>query len=123
MGRTSIAKQRKIEQLRNQGFTQQEIVKKMNLDIRTVRKYDPLRKQKPDILTEGKIKEINEACDGLIALGLVCEDNDGRIYISDFGKKVRVRWDELTTITTKGLFHDCPTFFPSSICHVVAGRS
>ena len=40
MGRTSIAKQRKIERLRSRGHTWQEIAKKLRLTVRTIKKFE-----------------------------------------------------------------------------------
>ena len=95
MGRTSIAKQRKISQLRNQGFTQQEVAQKLGLDIRTVRGYDPLRQQKPMESTVKQIEdrdglfleEVEQACDKMAAEGLLHIDRDGRVSLSYLGKK------------------------------------
>jgi len=95
MGRTSIAKQKKIERFRNQGFTQQEVVKKLRLDIRTVRKYDPLREQKPVMPTTEQVRQVEEDCNGLVAEGLLHKESDGRVRISYLGKRVGARWDEL----------------------------
>ena len=48
MGRTSLRKQIKIAELRQQGYTQEETAKKLKTTVKTVRKYDPLRQAKPE---------------------------------------------------------------------------
>ena len=95
MGRTSIAKQRKIEKFRNQGYTQQEVAKKLRIDIRTVRKYDPLREQKPVMPTAEQVKQVEEDCNVLVTEGLLHKESDGQVRISYLGKRGVARWDKL----------------------------
>lgn len=43
MGRLTKAKIDKITKLRDEGYTQKEVAEKVDVDIKTVRKYDPQR--------------------------------------------------------------------------------
>jgi len=95
MGKTSRAKQKKIERLRNDGFTQQEVAGKLGLDVRTVRKYDPLREKKSSKLTDEQIREFLDACNELVAAGLLHTDGNGRFRISFLGKRAYARYEEL----------------------------
>lgn len=93
MGRLTKAKQDQISKLRKQGHTQKETAEKLNVHLRTVRKYDPLR-EKPVRPTREPVKELEEACSKLAAKGLIEEDNRG-LRISSLGKRVNVRLEEL----------------------------
>jgi len=59
--------------------------------LRTVRKYDPLREQKPARTTREQLKEIKEACGELVAEGLAYESN-GWLRISPFGRRACERF-------------------------------
>ena len=47
MGRLTKTKVDQIARLRKQGYTQKETAEKVNVNLRTVRKYDPLRENRP----------------------------------------------------------------------------
>ncbi len=96
MGRTSIAKQRKIKRLRSRGHTDQEIAKKLKLTVRTVNKYDPLREKR--VGPTAKQLEFLEACRGLVAIGLA-EESDEKFRISPLGKRLCTRWEELKDVS------------------------
>jgi len=94
MGRLTKAKIDEIAKLRQQGYTQAETAEKVGVHLRTVRKYDPLREQRPTRPSAEQVKEIEEACWKLVALGLAHESN-GRFGISLLGRKVCERFEEL----------------------------
>ncbi len=95
MGRLTKARIDEIARLRGENYTQKEIAEKLGVHIRTVRKYDPLRERKPAGPIAAQLKEIKEACSGLIAQGLVDEESDGRICLSPLGRRVHVKFEEL----------------------------
>jgi len=72
-----------MAKLINQGFTQKEIVKKLGVDIRTVRRYDE------------QIKYLRGVCNEFAAKGLVKESN-GVLVITSLGKQTCEKLDELT---------------------------
>ena len=94
MGRLTKAKIDEIARLRQEGYTQKEIVQKAKVHLRTVRKYDPLREQRPVRATPEQVKETEEACRELVAKGLAYESN-GRFGISLLGRGVCERFEEL----------------------------
>lgn len=94
MGRLTKAKIDQIAKLRQQGYTQREAAEKVKVHLRTVRKYDPLREQRPVKPTREQIKEIEEACIKLAAEGLAHESN-GRFRISSLGRRAYERFKEL----------------------------
>jgi len=77
MGRLTKKKIDEIAKLRQEGYTQKETAQKAKVHLRTVRKYDPLREQKPARMTPEQVKEIEEACRELVAEGLAHESNGG----------------------------------------------
>jgi lipase chaperone LimK len=93
MGKLTKTKIDEIARLRQEGYTQKEIAQKAKVHLRTVRKYDPLRTQKPRITPE-QVKETEESCRKLAAEGLAYETN-GRFGISLLGRKVQERFKEL----------------------------
>ena len=95
MGRLIKAKIDEIARLRKQGYTQKETAEKLNVHIRTVRKYDPLREKKPVMPTAEQDRQHEESCRELAAEGLLHRESDGRFRISFLGKKAYARWDEL----------------------------
>lgn len=94
MGRLTKAKIDEIARLRQEGYTQKEIVEKAKVHLGTVRKYDPLRSQKPAGVTPEQLKEIEESCGKLVAEGLAHESN-GRFSISSLGRRACERFEEL----------------------------
>jgi len=95
MGRLTKAKMDEIRKLREQGYTQKETAEKVKVHLRTVRKYDPLREQRPISPTPDQVRELEEACSELVAEGLVHKESDGRFRISSLGKRVYVKLEEL----------------------------
>jgi len=95
MGRLTKAKIDQIAKLRQQGYTQREAAEKVKVHLRTVRKYDPLREQRPVKPTREQIKEIEEACIKLVAEGLAREESGGRFCIASLGKQTYERYEEL----------------------------
>ena len=95
MGRLTKVKIDEIARLRGENYTQKEIAEKLGVHIRTVRKYDPLRERKPAGPIAAQLKEIKEACSGLVAQGLVDEEIDGWVCLSPLGRRVHVKLDEL----------------------------
>ena len=94
MDRLTKKKIDEIAKLRQEGYTQKEIAEKAKVHLRTVRKYDPLREQKPARTTPEQLKEIEEACGELMAEGLAHESN-GRLRISSLGRRAFERFEEL----------------------------
>lgn len=94
MGRLTKAKIDEIARLRREGYTQAEIAQKVKVHVRTVRRYDPLREQKPAGVTPEQVKEIEESCRRLVAEGLAHESN-GRYGISPLGRSACERFKEL----------------------------
>jgi len=94
MGRLTKAKIDEVVKLRQQGYTQTETAEKVKVHLRTVRKYDPLREQRPVRATPEQVKETEEACRELVAKGLAHESN-GRFGISLLGRRVCERFEEL----------------------------
>ena len=88
MGRLTKAKIDEIAKLRQQGYTQREIVEKVKVHLRTVRKYDPLREQKSVRPTIEQVRELEEACNELAAKGLLHKESNGRFRISFLGRRV-----------------------------------
>lgn len=97
MGKLTKAKIDEITGLRQEGYTQKEIAEKAKVHLRTVRKYDPLRAQKPARTTPEQLKEIEESCRKLVAEGLAYESN-GWFRISPLGTEACKRFKELTDI-------------------------
>ena len=95
MGRLTKAKIDEIARLRGQNYTQKETVEKVGVHLRTVRKYDPLREQRPIRPTVDQLKEIEEACSELAAEGLVRKESDGRFRITSLGKRTYKKLEEL----------------------------
>jgi transcriptional regulator with XRE-family HTH domain len=93
MGKLTKAKIDEITRLRQQGYTQREVAEKAKVHLRTVRKYDPLRTQKPR-LTPEQLKKTEESCRKLAVEGLAYEIN-GRFGISPLGSRVNERFKEL----------------------------
>jgi predicted transcriptional regulator len=92
MGRLTKKKIDKIAKLRQEGFTQKETAEEVGVHLRTVRKYDPLKeKRKP---TPEQIKEKEESCIKLVALGLA-EEIGGRFRISSLGRQAYEKYEEL----------------------------
>ena len=87
MGRLTKAKIDEIARLRKQGYTQKETAEKLNVHIRTVRKYDPLREKKPVMPTAEQDRQHEESCSELAAEGLLHRESDGRFRISFWGKR------------------------------------
>jgi len=94
MGRLTKAKIDAISKLRQQGYTQKETAEKVEVHLRTVRKYDPL-KEKPVKPTRERVKELEEAISELVAEGLLHEESNGRLRASSLGKRVGVILKEL----------------------------
>ena len=94
MGRLTKAKIDAISKLRQQGYTQKETAEKVEVHLRTVRKYDPL-KEKPVKPTRERVKELEEAISELVAEGLLHEESNGRLRVSSLGKRVGVKLEEL----------------------------
>ena len=94
MGKLTKAKIDEITRLRQEGYTQKEIAEKAKVHLRTVRKYDPLREQRPARATPEQVKETEEGCRELAAEGLAYESN-GRFGISLLGRRVCQRFEEL----------------------------
>lgn len=95
MGRLTKSKIDEIRKLREQGYTQKETAEKVKVHLRTVRKYDPLREQKPVGTTAEQLKELEKLCNELAAEGLVHIESDGRIRISSLGRRVYRKLEEL----------------------------
>ncbi len=66
----------------------------MEVHLRTVRKYDPL-KEKPVKPTRERVKELEEVFSELAAEGLLHEESNGQLCISSLGKRVNVKLEEL----------------------------
>jgi len=96
MGRITKAKIDQIASLRKEGYTQGETADKVGVNLRTVRKYDPLRQQKK--MEKISIGEIEEALTMLLAKGVVEEVEDGKYMITSLGKKAMRRFEELQEI-------------------------
>ena len=92
MGRLTKAKIDQIAKLREQGYTQKETAEKMKVHLRTVRKYDPLREQKPAGTTPEQLRGVEEACAVLVVEGLAYEDK-GWLRITPLGRRV-CEWSE-----------------------------
>lgn len=95
MGRLTKAKIDEIAKLRQEGYTQKETAEKVKVHLRTVRKYDPLREQKPVRPTAEQPKELEKLCNELAAEGLVHKESDGRIRISSLGRRTYKKLKEL----------------------------
>ena len=95
MGRLTKAKIDEIAKLRQQGYTQKETGEKVEVHLRTVRKYDPLREQRPVGPDRERVKEIEEACNKLAAEGLVQKVGDGGFLITSLGKRTCEKWRAL----------------------------
>lgn len=94
MGRLTKSKIDEISKLRKQGYTQKETAEKANVHLRTVRKYDPLKEQRPRPTVE-RVREIEESCNRLAELGLAHKESGGRFRISSLGKRACERFEEL----------------------------
>lgn len=95
MGRLGKAKTDEITKLRQEGYTQKETAEKTGVHLRTVRKYDPLRVQKPIESTTERVNGFQETCDNLVAMGVFDESEKG-LWVTSFGKRVLVEFDRLT---------------------------
>ena len=95
MGRLTKTKIDAIIKLRKQGYTQKETAEKLKVHLRTVRKYDPLREQKPARLSAEQLEEIEEACSELVAQGLADEYSGGRFGITFLGRRTYEKFEEL----------------------------
>jgi len=92
MGRLTKKKIDEIAKLRQEGYTQKETAEKAKVHLRTVRKYDPFKqKRKP---TPEQIKEIEESCKELVALGLA-EEINGAYRLSSLGRQACEKHEEL----------------------------
>ena len=76
MGRLTKTKVDEIVKLRKQDYTQKETAEKLGIHVRTVRKYDPLREQKPGSPTTEYVRECEENCMELIDKGEHVDDAD-----------------------------------------------
>jgi predicted transcriptional regulator len=94
MGRLTKAKIDEITKLREQNYTQKEIAEKVGVNLRTVRKYDPLREQKLDT-NNLKLQEVEEAVNQAIDHGLVRKQSDGRASITSMGIEVMGKLEHL----------------------------
>ena len=94
MGRLTKARIDQIRKLRQEGYTQKETAGKAEVHLRTVRKYDVLRAQKPARATPEQVKETEEGCRELAAEGLAYESN-GRFGITLLGRRAFERFEEL----------------------------
>lgn len=95
MGRLTKAKRDEIARLRGQNYTQKETAEKVGVHLRTVRKYDPLREQKPVRPTAEQLKELEKLCNELAAEGLVRKESDGRLRITFLGKRTYKKLEKL----------------------------
>ena len=95
MGRLLKQKTDQIRKLREEGYTQKETAEKVGVHLRTVRKYDPFREQRPVKPTREQIKEIEEACIRLAAEGLAQKVGDGGFRITSLGKQTYEEYKEL----------------------------
>jgi len=95
MGGLTKAKIDEIARLRGQNYTQKETAEKVGVHLRTVRKYDPLREQKPVRPTAEQLKELEKLCNELAAEGLVRKESDGRLRIAYLGKRTYKKLEEL----------------------------
>jgi len=95
MGRLTKVKIDEIARLRGQGYTQKETAEKVGVNLRTVRKYDPLREQRPIRPTVHQLKEIEEICSELEDEGLVWKESDGRFRITSLGRRTYEKFKEL----------------------------
>ncbi len=93
MGRLTKAKIDQIRKLRKDGYTQKETAEKVDVCLRTVRKYDPIR-EKPEPTRE-RVKDLEQVISELIAKGLLHEESNGRLRASSLGKRVRAKLEEL----------------------------
>ena len=95
MGRLTKAKIDEIIKLRKQGYTQEETAEKAKVHLRTVRKYDSLRVQKPVRPATEQVEELEEAYSELVAEGLVHEDSNGRFRITFLGRRTYKKLKQL----------------------------
>ena len=95
MGRLTKAKIDEIARLRGENYTQKETAEKLEVHLRTVRKYDPLREQIPIRPTVDQPKDIEEICSELEDEGLVWKESDGRFRITSLGKRTYEKFKEL----------------------------
>lgn len=95
MGRLTKTKVDEIVKLRKQDYTQKETAEKLGIHVRTVRKYDPLREQKPGSPTTEYVRECEENCMELIDKGLLHKNSEGGLRISFLGKRALKRFREL----------------------------
>ena len=95
MGRLTKAKIDEIIKLRKQAYTQKETAEKAKVHLRTVRKYDPLRVQKPVRAAAEQVEELEETRSELAAEGLVREDSNGRFHITFLGRRTYKKLKEL----------------------------
>ena len=95
MGRLGKAKVDEIGKLREEGYTQKETAEKVGVHLITVRKYDPLREQKPVSPTAEQDNEFQEACNGLVAMGLVQEEGNGQFKLSSLGRRTNRKFEKL----------------------------
>jgi len=95
MGRLTKSKTDEIRKLREQGYTQKETAEKAGVHLRTVRKYDPLREKSVGPTAE-QANKLKEACDEMVARGVLYRESDGRLWFTSLGERVLVRLEELT---------------------------
>jgi transcriptional regulator with XRE-family HTH domain len=67
MGRLTKKKLDAIKKSRVDGYTQKETAQRVGVDIKTVKKYDPLRRERQEVSQERRIERLETICNSLAA--------------------------------------------------------
>lgn len=67
MGRLTKKKLDAIQKSRVQGYTQKETAERVGVDIKTVKKYDPLRRERQEVSLERRVERLETICNSLAA--------------------------------------------------------
>ena len=67
MGRLTKKKLDAIQKSRVEGYTQKETAERVGVDIKTVKKYDPLRRERQEVSMERRVERLETICNSLAA--------------------------------------------------------
>jgi len=67
MGRLTKKKMDAIKKSRVDGYTQKETAERVGIDIKTVKKYDPLRRERQEARQERRVERLETICNSLAA--------------------------------------------------------
>jgi len=67
MGRLTKKKLDAIKKSRVDGYTQKETAERVGVDIKTVKKYDPLRRERQEASQERRVERLETICNSLAA--------------------------------------------------------